>query len=212
MKNLVLYAPPAAGKGTQCEILIEKYGYKHISTGELLRAEIAKKTELGDKINDIISKGELVSDDIITELLKNAMKELNGDLFILDGYPRNIEQAKVLDTILTNYVVINLDIDRELAKKRTLGRVGCKNCGKIYNIYFDETKPKEEGICDECGASLDARSDDNEASFNVRFDIYEQNAPAILDYYKEKGILSIVNSGISKEHTSSEVEKVLNEG
>ena len=211
MKNLVLYAPPAAGKGTLCEYLKEKHGYKHISTGDLLRAEIKKGTDFGKEIDEIISTGALVSDEIITKLLKNAMEELNGALFILDGYPRNIDQAKELDTLLENYIVINLDIDRELAMKRTLGRVNCKECGRIYNIYFDETKPQNEGVCDDCGAVLNARNDDNESSFNVRFDIYEENAPVLLDYYKNKEILYIVDSRKTPEETSSQVERILND-
>ena len=96
--------------------------------------------------------------------------------------------------------------------KRTLGRVTCGNCKKIYNIYSDEMKPKQEGICDVCGEKLEIRSDDKEAAFNVRFDVYEQNAPQILDFYKQKGILYTVNSGINKEYTHEQVKKILNEG
>jgi len=212
MKNIVLYAPPAAGKGTQCEILIEKYGYEVISIGQVLRNARNPETEIGRIIIETQDKGILTPDDIVAKALQEELQKYQNKSIIVEGYPRNIDQAKLLDTILDNYIVINLDINREIAMKRTLGRINCSKCNKIYNIYFPEMNSKEEGICDECGGALESRTDDNENSFNVRFDVYEQNAPAIIKYYQDKGILFIVDSSISKEYTSNQVEKILSEG
>ena len=167
MKNLVLYAPPAAGKGTQCEMLEKNFGYKVLSIGQVLRNNRSTETEVGRKIIETQDKGILTPDDIVAEALKNELTKLEGEKICIEGYPRNIEQAKLLDTIFDNYVVINLYVDRDLAMKRTLGRVNCDKCHKIYNIYFDEMKAKEEGICDICKEPLSSRSDDNETSFNV---------------------------------------------
>ena len=209
MKNIVLYAPPSAGKGTECEYLVNEYGYEVLSIGQVLRNNRNPETEVGRKIIETQDAGVLVPDDIVAEALKNELSKLEGKAIIVDGYPRNIDQAKLLDTVLDNYIVINLYIERDLAMKRTLGRLNCPDCGKIYNIYFDAMKPKAEGICDVCGAELKGRSDDNENSFNVRFDVYEENAPKILDYYTEKGNLYRINGGLGKENTHKEVQKIL---
>ena len=141
MKNIIFIAPPAAGKGTQSTSLENKYDYKHLSTGDLLRAEIKTGSELGKEINEIISKGEFVSDELITKLLKNELAKIKHQKFILDGYPRNIAQAETLTSIfdelgIDNYTTIYLDLDAETAKKRALGRVVCSQCGASYNTYF----------------------------------------------------------------------------
>lgn len=211
MKNIVLYSPPAAGKGTQCSYLVDKYGYKVLSIGEVLRKARSTETEIGRIIIENQDKGTLVPDDITLKALQDAIKDMDESHLIIDGYPRNINQAKSLDTILDNYIVINLQISRDEAVKRALGRVNCKECNKIYNIYFNNMKPKNEGICDYCGKPLQIRSDDNESSFNVRFDIYENNSPEILEYYRNKNILNIVDSSISKEATFEQIENILKE-
>lgn len=214
MKNIIFIAPPAAGKGTQSALLEEEYGYKHISTGDLLRAEINKKNELGTRIEEIISKGELVSDDIITELLRNELNTVKNEKFILDGYPRNIAQAETLNKIFSelnieNYVTIYLDIEEELAKKRALGRVVCSNCGATYNTYFQNSMPKKNGICDKCNNELKQRSDDNEESFKKRFTTYVEVTNPVLDYYKEKGHLQVIDSNQDSEFTFEDIKKVL---
>ena len=206
MKNIILYGAPAAGKGTQCELLIERMGYKHISTGELFRS-LDDSTELGRSIHEKIAKGILIDDETTATLVKNRLNELDGPV-VLDGFPRTLNQAKILDTFFDNYVVINIEVEEEVALKRTLGRVNCPNCGRIYNIYT-EMKPKQEGICDDCGASLKGRSDDNEESFKVRFNTYLANVGSVLDYYKEKDALYIIKSHESKEDTYTDIKKIL---
>ena len=136
MKNIVLYAPPAAGKGTQCEMLKADYGYEVISIGQVLRNQRSNDTEIGRKIIETQDKGILTPDDIVIAALKNELSKYAGIHIVIEGFPRNIDQAKLLDTIFDNYQVIILDIPRQIAMKRTLGRVNCDKCGKIYNIYF----------------------------------------------------------------------------
>ena len=211
MNNIVLYSPPAAGKGTLCEFLKSTYGYEVLSIGQVLRNNRSMDTEVGRKIIETQDKGILTPDSIVAEALKNELKKYEGKNIVIEGYPRNIDQARMLDTIFDNYIVINLAVSRKVAMERTLGRVSCNKCGKIYNIYIDSMKPKTENICDVCGETLETRSDDNENSFNVRYDIYEQNSPLILDFYESKGILNIVNAEGSPEATANEVKRVIGE-
>lgn len=209
MKNIVLYAPPAAGKGTECELLVKDFGYEVISIGQVLRNARNPETEVGRAIIETQDKGILTPDNIVAEALKAELDKLKGKNLVIEGYPRNIAQAKLLDTIFDNYIAININVERELAMKRTLGRVTCGNCNKLYNINFPDSTPKVEGICDVCGAKLELRSDDKEAAFNVRFDVYEENAPQILDFYKEKGILYIVDGSLGRDNTHKTIKKIL---
>ena len=206
MKNIILYGAPAAGKGTQCEILVEKLKYNHISTGELFRS-LDDSTELGKKIHNIINQGHLVDDELAALLVKNKLEELKGPI-VLDGFPRTLNQAKILDTFFDNYVVINLEVSEEIALKRTLGRVNCAKCGRIYNIYTD-MKPKENNLCDDCKVELSSRTDDNEESFKVRFNTYLENVSNVLDYYKEKGNLYIIKSYEDKEKIYTDIKNIL---
>lgn len=212
--NIIFIAPPAAGKGTQSSLLEEKYGYKHISTGDLLRNEINKKTDFGTRIENIISKGELVSDEIITELLKNELENIKHQKFILDGYPRNICQAEILDKLFSelnieNYGTIYLSLDSDIAMKRALGRVVCNKCGASYNKYFQNLMPKENGICDKCHSELVVRTDDNEETFKTRFDTFLKATNPVLDFYKEKNKLSIVDANQNTEEIFKNIEEIL---
>ena len=207
MKNIILYGAPAAGKGTACEMLVKKYGYNHISTGDLFRS-LDDSTLLGKTIKEIISKGNLVDDNTTNELVKSKLDTING-LVVLDGFPRNLEQAKMLDEYFSDYVVINLEIDYEEAKKRALGRLNCPKCGKVYNKFNLEMLPKIANLCDNCNVELTHRSDDNEESFKKRFDIYINNLKDVLDYYKNKNLLYIVKS-VSPDDTFKTIEGVIN--
>ena len=216
MKNIIFIAPPAAGKGTQSDLLVEKYGYIHISTGDLLRSEVASESELGKKLKDIMASGELVSDDITTELLKKRL--LQDDVkehgFILDGYPRNLNQADTLDEILSelnikDIIAIYLDMDEVTAMHRALGRVTCPNCKRGYNIYEEIMKPKVDNICDSCGSTLEHRSDDNEDTFKIRFNTYLENTSPLLDYYKNKDLLSVIDNSGTPDETFNKIESVI---
>lgn len=204
MMNIIFIAPPAAGKGTQSSLLEKKYNYKHISTGDLLREEIKKKTEFGAEIEKIISKGELVSDEIITKLLKNELNNIKHQKFILDGYPRNIAQAETLTEIfkelnIYDYKAIYLDLDEDTAMKRALGRIVCSNCGASYNTYFKNLMPQENGICDKCHHKLIQRSDDNEETMRTRFRTYLELTNPLLDYYKAQEKLVDVDASLNSD-------------
>lgn len=215
MKNIIFVAPPAAGKGTQSEKLTEKYGYVHVSTGALLRDVRNEDSERARIIIEYQDKGILVPEEIVLDLLKDRLNQEDVKKgFILDGYPRNIDQAKMLTKILdeinmNDYVVIYIDIDIETARFRTLGRRNCSKCGSSYNIYMDNMKPKVEGKCDECGSELVTRSDDNEETFNTRFNTMAEMCQPILDYYEEIGKLAKVKADEDPNVVFSKIEDVL---
>ena len=218
MKNIIFIAPPAAGKGTQSKLVSEEYNIPHISTGDLLREEMAKGSELGKSIKEDMEKGNLVSDEVITTLLKNRITSPDCAAgYILDGYPRNISQAKTYNELLLELgydkgIVIFFDIDRELALKRTLSRIICANCGSSYNLLVDELKPKKENICDRCGHELKTRTDDTEAVFIHRFDTYMNSTKELIDYYDKLGMLHTIEV-LEKPASQifAEVKKVLND-
>lgn len=211
MISIILIAPPAAGKGTQSELLVNEYGFAHISTGNLLR-EMA----LTDKnISDMLSTGSLISDDIIFNLLEDRL--LKDDCkkgFILDGFPRTVSQALEYEKIIkrlgvhTN-IAIYLDVSKELALDRTIGRLVCSKCGHVYNEFIAESKPSVLGICDYCNAFLIKRDDDNINVFSKRYDLYCENTYPLLDFYKEKGILYKIDSGIGKDKVFEVIKSIV---
>ena len=216
MKNIIFIAPPAAGKGTQSDLLVEKYGYIHISTGDLLREEIAAGGELANEISSIIEAGKLVSDELVATLLTKRLSQddVKQHGFILDGYPRNIAQAKTLEEILEEVqssvdVVIYLELDEENAMKRALGRATCPKCKKGYNLYLEGFKPNVEGICDNCGTALETRSDDNEETFKSRFQTYMDSTSPLLEFYRAAGLLRNINSLQDKNKIFEEIESVI---
>ena len=211
MKNIIFVAAPAAGKGTISAKVCTEYNIPHISTGDLLRNEIAASSKIGMEIKSAMARGEFVSDEVITKLLKKRLEAKDCKKgFILDGYPRNISQAKTYDNILKelNYddgLVVFLDIDRELAMKRALSRVVCS-----YNLINKEYAPLKEGICDNCGSSLKTRSDDNEESFINRFDTFMKETYPLLEYYEKKGnLLKIKVDNITTDDIFDEIKKVI---
>lgn len=216
MKNIIFVAAPAAGKGTISAKVCTEYNIPHISTGDLLRNEIAASSKIGMEIKSAMARGEFVSYEVITKLLKKRLEAKDCKKgFILDGYPRNISQAKTYDNILKelNYdegLVVFLDIDRELAMKRALSRVVCSKCGLSYNLINKEYAPLKEGICDNCGSSLKTRSDDNEESFINRFDTFMKETYPLLEYYEKKGnLLKIKVDNITTDDIFDEIKKVI---
>lgn len=218
MKNIIFIAPPAAGKGTQAKLVSEAYNIPHISTGDLLREEIAKNTSLGISIKEDMEKGNLVSDEVITTLLKNRIT--NSDCqngYILDGYPRNIKQAKIYQELLkelnfASSIVIFFDIDKDLALERTISRIICPQCGSSYNLLVEDLKPKIENICDRCHHELKTRTDDTEEIFIHRFDTYMNSTKELIDYYNELNILNRIEVGTkSANQIFEEVKVILND-
>jgi len=218
MTNFVFIAPPAAGKGTQSKYLVDTYGYIHISTGDLLREEIAKKTDLGIQINEIISSGKLVDDNLVLALLKNRLiysLEVNKPI-IIDGFPRTLNQADMLDKCflelnVDNYKVIYMNLSYEDAKNRVLGRLICSGCGKSYNDMVEKLMPKNEGVCDSCGSKLYKRSDDTEETFKERFDTYLENTKPIIDYYNDKDKLINVDASKDAEDIFEDIKSYVTE-
>ena len=215
MKNIILLAPPAAGKGTLSSLLVEKYGYGHISTGDLLREEVNSGSELGRELKALMAEGKLVSDDLVLNLIENRITKddcKNG--YILDGFPRTINQAEKYDELLSKLgkdlgIVIYIDIDKELAMKRACSRYSCPSCGKVYNINSSELKPKKDGYCDDCDIKLIQRSDDSKETFIKRFDEYNNKTMPLYNYYDEKGVLEKIKAHDSMYDTFDEAVKVL---
>ena len=212
MKSLIFIAPPAAGKGTQSEIISKKYNIPSISTGDLLRDARNQDNEIGRIIREKQDKGLLVDDEIVLNLLKNRLNESdceNG--YILDGFPRNTSQAIAYEKILNELnkelgIVILLEAPKELLMKR----ISCPKCKAVYNSLFDHMKPVKEGICNNCGTSLVRRSDDNEETFNQRFQTYIDKTEPLINYYKEKGNLYKVDS-TDKDRATIMIEGLLND-
>lgn len=216
MKNIIFIAPPAAGKGTMSEILIEKYGYTHISTGDILRGMAKSNDDFGKNLSALLKTGNLISDDIVYEALKRrlSMNDLDNG-YILDGFPRNIEQAREYDKILKDInkdlgVVIYLDTPRDVLEKRIVGRRLCKECGATYNVLTGVNTPKVDGICDKCGNELYQRNDDNLESFNTRYETFLKKTYPLLDYYEKENVLYRVTS-VDVDNTMKEIEAIIND-
>ena len=211
MKNIIFIAAPAAGKGTFSDLLKDKYGYLHISTGDLLRNAKNEDNELGKEIARLMDSGSLVPDDIVLRLLKEYIEEIGTtNNFILDGVPRNMSQVNpVLDMINSDYVTIFLDIDYEKAMNRTLGRLSCPKCKRVYNKMNEQLKPKVDGICDNCNEPLISRSDDNESTFKVRFDTYIKETQPIIEYFKDINKLVTIKVTGDIDKDLEEIERVI---
>lgn len=209
MKNIIFIAPPASGKGTQSKLISEAYHIPHISTGDLLRDEVASGSVYGQMIKYEMDSGHLISDDFIVNLLRNRINRVDcNNGYILDGYPRNVEQAKIYDNLLFDLrkeigVVIFLDIDKDLALKRTLSRLICSSCFASYNTDVLELRPKNEGFCDKCGHPLRPRGEDNEETFPIVFNNYLVGVTPLLDYYRQRNLLRVIK--INEQDTVEDI-------
>jgi len=192
-RNVILLGGPGAGKGTQAARIVADYALPHISTGEMLRAAVAKGTEMGREAQKYMESGSLVPDEVVIGVVRERLSEPDaGDGFLLDGFPRTVPQAEALDAMLgdagkaiTHAVVI--DVPAEELVQRIAGRRSCSQCGRIYNVIFDP--PKAEGVCDLDGAALSQRADDNEETVRNRIAVYEQQTAPLVGYYESKGVL-----------------------
>ncbi len=218
MQDIILIAPPAAGKGTQAKLLSAKYHIPHISTGDLLRKAVNDQTELGNMVKETMESGQLVSDDIVLQLLEKRITEADCQKgYILDGFPRTVNQAQSYLQLLAKLNrplgdIIYLDASKEVIKTRIIGRLSCPACGAVYNDLVEDNKPKKFGTCDLCNGPLSKRNDDNEETFEKRYRAFMEETYPLLDYFKNIGHLFTVGSGISKERTLDEIEKIINRG
>jgi adenylate kinase len=188
--KVVLLGAPGAGKGTQCKNIVARYNLLHLSSGDILRQERAEETELGQKAQSYMDSGALVPDEIIIEMMAKAIEKAPAAGFILDGFPRTVNQAVELDKALTASgqqidAVLNLEIDDNVVTKRITGRRSCPQCGAVYHI--ENLKPKNEGICDNDSTELVQRSDDTQEVLINRLEAYHRQTEPLVDYYKKNG-------------------------
>jgi len=195
---LILLGPPGAGKGTYSQRLIGKYKIPQISTGDILRQAVKDKTELGLQAKDYMDRGLLVPDEIIVGIVDDRIKAPDCKIgFLLDGFPRTVEQADALDFIfrrskLTLDAVVNITVKNDVLHKRLTGRRLCKNCGANFNVYT--LKPAVDGKCDKCGGELYQRDDDKPETIEKRLTVYEKQTAPLIDYYSKKGILKNIEA------------------
>ena len=212
--NILIMGGPGAGKGTMSAKIVEKYNVCHISTGDIFRSEIGNQTELGMMAKSYMDKGLLVPDEVTNQMVKSYLENLedkkNG--FLLDGYPRTIDQAKAFDALsegsdLAIDTVIAMELDFSVLSGRITGRRLCRNCGDIYHMV---TKPpKQEGVCDNCGGELYQRKDDTEESLKVRLYEYSRQTEPVLDFYEKKGLVKHINADQPIEKVWQDVQAAL---
>jgi len=208
--KLLFFGPPGAGKGTQAKKVSEIFKIEHISTGDILREAVNKGSKLGKKVKTIIDKGELVPDEIMNELVKEKIKDL--DSFILDGYPRTIEQAKSLDRTLKELnkqidAVVLIDVPEEEIVKRISSRRVCPNCGKVYNLIT--LKPKNDELCDNCGTNIIQRNDDREEIVRERYKIYQRNTYPVIEFYRKNNTIITIDGSKDVEEVTKELFNML---
>ncbi|MEK6732106.1 MAG: adenylate kinase [Candidatus Omnitrophota bacterium] len=211
---MVLLGPPGAGKGTQAVMLAEKKNFLHLSTGDILRENVKRNTDIGKKVKVFMEKGELVPDDIVIEMMLDTIKNAKAKKdFILDGFPRTVYQAKKLDAELNKLklaidMVVYFKTGIETVILRLTGRRLCSKCGANYHIV--NMPPKKQGVCDKCGSELYQRKDDSEETIKKRLEVYNSQTKELIDYYKAQGILEEVSGDLEAGAVYSELTKILN--
>ncbi|HBT50958.1 MAG TPA: adenylate kinase [Petrotoga sp.] len=208
--RLLFFGPPGAGKGTQAKMVAKEFDIVHISTGDILRDAVSKGTELGKKAKAIMDRGELVSDEIMNNLVKEKLQEL--DSFILDGYPRTLDQAKFLDGATKDLkkeidAAVLIDVSEEEIVKRISNRRVCPNCGKVYNLIT--LKPKEDEKCDVCGTKLIQRDDDKEEVVRERYKVYKKNTEPVIEYYRKNNKIITIDGAQNVEDVTKELFNIL---
>ncbi len=211
--QLLLMGPPGAGKGTQAVKLVEKFKIPQISTGDMFRAAVKAGTELGKKAKACMESGKLVPDEVTIGIVRERLSQddCKGG-FILDGFPRNVEQAKALEKILDELnlkltKVLNIHVPAADLIERAVGRRVCKNCGATYHVKFNA--PKVENVCDNCGENLYQRADDNEETMKNRLSVYEESTRPLIDYYEKIGLYTEIDGRQPIDKVTEELENVL---
>lgn len=211
--KIIMLGAPGAGKGTQAKMIAEKYGVPHISTGDIFRANIKNGTELGMEAKKYMDQGLLVPDELTVKILLDRVAQddcKNG--YVLDGFPRTIPQAEVLDKALTEIndkidFAINVDVPDENIVRRMGGRRACLSCGATYHI--EHIPPRKEGICDTCGKELVLRDDDKPETVKNRLNVYHQQTQPLIDFYQAKGILKTVDGTVDMKDVFSAIVAIL---
>lgn len=211
--RLILLGPPGAGKGTQASSIVAEYGITHISTGDIFRHNIKNETELGKKVKSYLDKGQLVPDELTIDLVWDRLsKDDCKKGFLLDGFPRTINQAEALQKGLEERglkldKVINIDVGKNILVKRLSGRRVCKNCGETYHI--DNKPTLKDGVCDKCSGEVIQRADDNEKTVLDRIEVYEKQTFPLIDFYKNLGLILTVDGTLSIEDVFSQIKESL---
>jgi len=211
--RLVLLGPPGAGKGTQAKFIEERLGVPHISTGDLLRGAVQRQTALGQAAEQYMTRGELVPNDVVVEMIAERIKErdcLEG--FLLDGFPRNLTQAEVLERMLVSHRaqldhVVSIRVHPEELIRRLSGRRTCRSCGAMYHVVFNP--PKQNERCDRCGGELFQRDDDREDTIRARLAVYDRETAPLHDYYQHRGLLRSIDGEGTAEAVRSRILAVL---
>lgn len=211
--KIVMLGAPGAGKGTQAKMISEKYGIPHISTGDILRANIKDNTELGKKAKEYMDKGLLVPDELVVDLVVDRLSQDDAKKgYILDGFPRTIPQAEALTEALAKIgekldYAINVDVPDENIVKRMSGRRACVGCGGTYHIVYNPTKV--EGVCDACGGELILRDDDKPETVQQRLSVYHEQTQPLINYYTKEGILKEVDGTVALDDVFAAIVKIL---
>ncbi len=209
MMKLIMFGPPGAGKGTQADILCRRYGIKKISSGDALRDVIRSGSELGEQVKALMDEGKFVPNEIVTEIIRDRISSpdcANG--FILDGFPRNLEQAKELvDMGVRVNKALLINVPDEVLVDRVQGRVMCDKCGASFHLK--NNPPAVEGVCDKCGGHLQARHDDRPETVRARLKVYHEQTDPVVDFYRDRGVLSEIDGTASIEAAAEEILKIL---
>ena len=208
--NITFIAPPAAGKGALSNKIYEKYGFPHISIGDLLR------NVEDEEVKRMLEEGAFVDNKIVAKLLYSRLaKDDCKRGYVLDGFPRNMSQIEIYEDICSKSdlknIIIVVDIPKEIGEKRITGRRVCSNCGSVYNINFEESKPRNNNKCDNCGHELSSRSDDNLETYDHRFDVYVNETAPILDYFKDSDFIYHVDGTKSLDNVFDDIDKIIKE-
>jgi len=213
--NVILMGPPGAGKGTQSKHIEDRYHLKQLSSGDMLRAAIASETEVGKLAKPYMESGKLVPDGVVVGVVFETIKSLPDALpgFVLDGFPRTVQQAKELDALLKqkgqsiNWAIV-IDVSDDLLVKRIAGRFTCSVCGTVYNDYFK--LPKVEGVCDRCGhSSFKRRADDKPETVQARLSVYHKETKPLIDYYRSAGKLRMIDGELPVEEVERNIGRIL---
>lgn len=214
--RIVLMGPPGAGKGTQAKRLVEKFGFSHLSSGDIFRAEKASGSELGQKLAEYMNAGQLVPDEVVVAMMAKAITAADGagSGLMLDGFPRTVPQAEALDKQLAEAArpldgVVVITCDDEPIVERITGRRSCPGCGKVFHVKY--LQPKQEGVCDDCGGELVQRPDDKEDVVRSRLKAYYEQTEPVIGYYRDSGGVQVVQvdgNGSPDDVTASLVESV----